>query len=623
MLFLLVAWAPLSVGGWMLTEGMEQRFASEFSQRSQAVQVAVNERFKQLATTLTVAIKRMAADSILKTELLQPLAHRQFYGDPARQRAIVREARRLITSPAVDTLRLVDLQRDGHVIALGHRLGDEAPDAEVVKVATEAANDGVSTTLLMRQDRVDNSDTGEAEEVWTLQVVRVINGPKGRVAIVGGRVLTGALLEALVRAAAGEAHVALDVRGVTVAATFTGEAPPEVTGGYNKQASEVVGRESSGGASGPLATLTVWVKRDGLMKTRQELWRYAGGLGAATGLLALFLGLWFSRRLSRPLEELAEAASLVAEGRRDTVVRERRGNDEVGQLTRAFNQMTLDLAAGEERLRQSERVAAWREIARRIAHEIKNPLFPIQMSIETLQKVWKRQHPDFEEIFEESTETILEEVERMKRIVTEFSDFARMPAPKPVRTDLVGLCSSVVSFHRDVDENVSVSLEAQDGSDDQAVWVNVDLDQLRQVLMNLVQNAVEAVQKAPTAGAFPEVSIGGAPLADPSLSIEEPAPIGHGGAVLVAIGQSGPHAVVTISDDGPGIPEETLGRLFTPYFTTKPTGTGLGLAIVQKIVDEHGGTVRVTSTVGEGATFTITLPLASATASGEAIDADR
>lgn len=580
LLFLLVAWAPLSVAGWLMTERMEERFASEFRVRSDAVQAAVGERFKQLAAQLTVALTRMSGDTILETELLQPLSHRQFYGDAQRQRAIVREARRLITSPAVDTLRLVDLARKGHVIALGHRQGEEPPDTEVVDVAATALRDGVDSTLLMRKERVENPDSGEAEELWTLQVVRVVPpGRKGRVAMVGGRILSKELLGALVRAAAGEAHVALDVRGTRVAATFEGDRPPPVDGGYSEQPSEVIGRQgkatTSGEAADPLATLTVWIKRDVLMQTRRQLWRNAAYLGAATGLLALLLGLWFSARLSRPLEELAEAASQVASGRRDPVVRETRGKDEIAQLTRAFNQMTLDLAAGEERLRQSERVAAWREIARRIAHEIKNPLFPIQMSIETLQKVWRRQHPDFEEIFDESTETILEEVERMKRIVTEFSDFARMPAPKPERLDLGELCGTVVGFHRDSYDDLEITLQAGE-----PVWVSVDPDQWRQVMTNLVQNAIEA-------------------MADSELR-----------RLLVVVGTVDGRARIEVADSGPGMNEETQGRLFTPYFTTKATGTGLGLAIVHRIVEEHRGSVRVESEEGAGARFIIELPLA-------------
>ncbi len=580
LLFLLVAWAPLSVAGWLMTERMQDRFASEFQSRRDAVHTAVGERFKQLAAQLTVALERIAADPLLQTELLQPLAHKQFYGDPQRQRAIVREARRLITSPAVDTLRLVDLGRKGHVIALGHRQGEEPLDTEVVQVASTAASQGVDSTLLMRTERVENDRTGAADELWTLQVVRVVpSGSSARVALVGGKILSGELLSTLVRAAAGEAQVALDVRGMRVAATFDGASPPLVEGGYSEQSSEVIGRSAEGEdaatSAEPLATLTVWIKRDTWVQTRRQLWRNAGFLGAATGLLALLLGLWFSTRLSRPLEELAEAAMAVATGRRDQVVRETRGSDEVAQLTRAFNQMTLDLSAGEERLRQSERVAAWREIARRIAHEIKNPLFPIQMSIETLQKVWQRQHPDFEEIFDESTETILEEVERMKRIVTEFSDFARMPAPKPERLDMVELCSSVLGFHRDSSDVLEVELRSAG-----PVWVCVDPDQWRQVMTNLVQNAIEAME---------------------GCEVQR--------LLMVATAEGG-RARVEVVDTGPGMSQEDLGRLFTPYFTTKSTGTGLGLSIVHRIVEEHGGSVRVESQQGAGARFIVELALA-------------
>jgi nitrogen fixation/metabolism regulation signal transduction histidine kinase len=259
------------------------------------------------------------------------------------------------------------------------------------------------------------------------------------------------------------------------------------------------------------------------------------------------------------------------------------GRDEVARLTQAFDRMTRDLVLSEERLRQSERVAAWREIARRIAHEIKNPLSPIQISIETLRKAKDREHKDFDALFSELTATVLEEVQRMKRIVSEFSDFARMPAPRPQSVDLVELVGQVVLLMREgARGRVEVELEA--GTPE---TLSADPDQLRQSLMNLIKNAIEAVE------------------GDPNRD-------GRPGRVKVSLRGDARGITLAVEDNGPGMSAETRQRIFTPYFTTKTSGkvigTGLGLPIVQRIVEEHGGRVHVESTLGVGTRFEVWLP---------------
>jgi nitrogen fixation/metabolism regulation signal transduction histidine kinase len=333
----------------------------------------------------------------------------------------------------------------------------------------------------------------------------------------------------------------------------------------------------------PVANLKVFVPRTELTLRQRALWTTAAILAASVVAAALLMGFMVARRMSKPLEALAQAAADVAVGRRDHDVPVPRGNDEVAQLTRAFNQMTHDLSRSEERLRQSERVAAWREIARRIAHEIKNPLSPIQMSIEMLKKVWDRKHPDFEKIFEESTATILEEVGRMKRIVTEFSDFARMPPPRLAPTDLAELVTQVATLLRETAPGVEVRIAAV--SD---LVVAVDSDQIRQAVMNLVKNALEAVQ-------LDRAGAGGG---------REP------GRVEVRAERDGARGVrIVVTDNGPGMTQETRQKLFTPYYTTKASGTGLGLAIVHRIVEEHEGSIQVDSELGVGTRFVVRLPL--------------
>src|SRR5690606_34863717 len=189
----------------------------------------------------------------------------------------------------------------------------------------------------------------------------------------------------------------------------------------------------------------------------------------------------------RPLKELESAATRVGSGELSTMITVRSRGD-VGKVLHAFNGMTAKLQNAQARLIRAERIAAWRDIARRIAHEIKNPLMPIQTSIETMRKARARQHPDFDEIFEESTLTILEEVERLKRIVTEFSRFARLPRPRPSELAMDELVQHVVGLHAGGDVLVTMEVE------DELPLVRADREQLTQVLVNLVQNASDAAR---------------------------------------------------------------------------------------------------------------------------------
>ncbi|MCB9733666.1 MAG: HAMP domain-containing protein [Deltaproteobacteria bacterium] len=568
--FLVVGVLPLGAVAWILTVRMNDAFERSFTARKEQVVEAVQRRIEGVSRDVDTALKRMSEDVLIERELLEPLRRRVFYDghdDADHEGAITREARRLVTSAAVDTLRIVDLgEKVGHVIAMGHRKGVEPPDEQVVALAGARPNE-----TFFRHERVEDDATGEAVETWTLQRLKVV---EDRVVLVGGRVIDRALLDELRVGAGPETQLSLaDAHGTRIAATFTGDVP---AGDYVKGEQRITagaGDEELG------ATLTVYVSRDEVKRLTGELLATAAALASVSGILALLAGLWISRRISKPLASLAEAATAVAAGEREQRVREPRGRDEVARLTRAFNSMTEELSDGEERLRQSERVAAWREIARRIAHEIKNPLFPIQMSIETLKKVWERKHPDFDEIFEESTATILEEVGRMKRIVTEFSNFARMPAPKPQPCDLADVAAQVLVLVRETAPEIEL---VQAGPAE--VEVVVDPDMMRQAMLNLVKNAIEALRgkgDAAPAGARVE------------LRVEEAEDDG---------------VRVVVTDNGPGMDEETRKKLFVPYFTTKAEGTGLGLPMVHRIVAEHGGTLRVDSKPDVGTRFALWLP---------------
>ena len=253
-----------------------------------------------------------------------------------------------------------------------------------------------------------------------------------------------------------------------------------------------------------------------------------------------------------------------------------RATGEVGELVEGFNAMTAELRSTTARAAAAERVAAWREVARRLAHEVKNPLTPVAMSVETLREAWARRRPDFGELFEEGTRAISEEVRRLVRIVDAFSRFARLPEPVRQPVPAAELLGAALALYPEAEgEPRVVRALAPD-----LPVVEVDRDQLQQVLQNLLVNALEAL-----------------------------APRGRG-TVKVAARRHEGGLLVSVEDDGPGLSPADLARVFEPYFTTKEGGTGLGLAIADRIAREHGGRLEASSAEGRGATFTLWLPAA-------------
>jgi two-component system nitrogen regulation sensor histidine kinase NtrY len=306
--------------------------------------------------------------------------------------------------------------------------------------------------------------------------------------------------------------------------------------------------------------------------------------------LALILAIFLSRQLGRPLAELAAEARKVADGEARPL--RVKGSGEIADLASAFATMLDDLAATRRRLAATDRVAAWREVARRVAHEVKNPLAPIRAAVETLRRLRARNDPAFDEYFDEATRTVLDEVHRIAGIVTEFTRFARLPAPKPTPVDALDLVQTVL--RREQARAGAVTLAHQ--TTGEVGPLRADRDQITQILVNLVQNAIEA-------------------LRDPTA----PGESGARGDVLVVLGGDRVHLTITVEDSGPGIHADFAPRLFEPYATTKSSGTGLGLAIAQRIATDHGGDLSFagTSRLG-GAAFRLSLPR-----EGPPIDSER
>ena len=326
-----------------------------------------------------------------------------------------------------------------------------------------------------------------------------------------------------------------------------------------------------------LAILLIENSRAELLSLRQYIQTTAGAVGVAGVLLGLLLSFWTASRVTRPLRDLASSVREVAAGNWATRASVS-SSDEVGQLARDFNGMTEQLTEQRDRMIQAERVAAWRELARRLAHELKNPLFPLQITIENLQRSRDTSPEQFDEVFRESTTTLLAELGHLKTIIGRFSDFAKMPAPQLEPVDVNQVAREVMQlFEAQLRSpgqpaiEVKLQIEADPGQ------VPADPDQLRRALRNLVLNALDAMPQ--------------------------------GGTLTVRTSRHDSKVALEVSDTGQGLTPEECDRLFTPYYTTKQHGTGLGLAIVQSVVSDHKGTITVRSEPGKGTTFRIELTI--------------
>jgi two-component system, NtrC family, nitrogen regulation sensor histidine kinase NtrY len=223
---------------------------------------------------------------------------------------------------------------------------------------------------------------------------------------------------------------------------------------------------------------------------------------------------------------------------------------------------------------RAQKVAAWREVARRLAHEIKNPLTPIQLSAERLRRHFSGAPPQARAFVDECTQTIVGEVESLKGLVDEFSQFARMPSPRTVPTDLPQLITDTIALYNGIFADVRIEQRFAPG----LPLVRLDAEQIRRVIINLVDNAIEAMERR--------------------------------GQIVVETQLDASNSVVRVivADNGPGIPAGEREKLFLPYYSTKRRGSGLGLAIVRRIIAEHGGSIDVGDNTPKGTRFTIELP---------------
>ncbi len=279
-----------------------------------------------------------------------------------------------------------------------------------------------------------------------------------------------------------------------------------------------------------------------------------------------------SGRIARPLRDLTEGTSRIAGGEFDVVLPERR-SDEIGLLVKSFNRMSHALRDTLSRLRDSERKAAFSEMARQVAHEIKNPLTPMKLSLQHVLRARRDARPDFDEILAQSSKMIGEQIDALERIATEFSLYARFPKGDLKPEALEPILKAAADLVAVEGEPRSVRVRLSVGAN--LPRVTCDVDRLRRALLNLLRNALQAMP--------------------------------GGGDIDVRAARSGVLVRIEVSDHGSGIPAEIRERIFEPYFSTKTGGTGLGLALTKRIIEEHGGKIGFESKAA-GTTFWIELP---------------
>jgi signal transduction histidine kinase len=299
---------------------------------------------------------------------------------------------------------------------------------------------------------------------------------------------------------------------------------------------------------------------------------------------ALAVGVALSRRVTRRVAVLAEATTRVGAG--DLSVRVPSDeSDEVGELTKAFNAMVQDLQESRGRIDYLQRIGAWQDFARRLAHEIKNPLTPIQLAVQEVHRSYRGDDAAYRARLEDALHIVEEEVATLRRLVGEFSAFAKLPQASLERADLSEfvreIARSLATIPEELDAAGKVRVES---SASDKLPVRIDAMMLKRAVDNLVRNSVQAITAHTTTG----------------------------GLVRVRARADGAFARLDVEDNGPGIPPEQRERVFDPYFTTKAEGTGLGLAIAKKVALEHGGEIACTESELGGAAFVIRLPLMAA-----------
>ncbi len=293
-------------------------------------------------------------------------------------------------------------------------------------------------------------------------------------------------------------------------------------------------------------------------------------------LLSFTIAVFMSNRITHPLRLLQDNIARISLNEKNEKIAYE-GNDEIGSLVEEYNHMVDELKNSAELLARSERESAWREMAKQIAHEIKNPLTPMKLGIQHLQRIWNERDDQRGDQADKITRTLIEQIDNLSSIATEFSNFAKMPSATNVKLDLVERLRDAIRLFAEYDK---YTINLNTGVFEH-VYINADREQFNRVLINLIKNAMQSFSE------------------------------GREGQIDISLGKTGSHALISVSDKGKGIPENIRDRLFQPNFTTKTSGMGMGLAIVKSIVEAAGGKIWYETEMKKGTTFYVQLPLAN------------
>jgi two-component system nitrogen regulation sensor histidine kinase NtrY len=569
--------ASVGVVEWSVTDKTRQAFEQAETQRVDVLVRQFRSEYDRRKQEIVLAVKRIA-----ESRLASDIAASSKPEDLLRENPYYQEAERLASTNGLDCLELI--AEDGSIVSSAEWPARYAPYKE--EWLTPGTDWKALGAFLKRE---------ELEDGFTLSLLAVdtATAEDRKLYVVGGQQLNQAFLSTL---APPEGIRVLLYRNLDpqfspsrlIQVSGTGQRSGEMhmlIERVLKQKREVVetlgqGEDAEtfhvlplrGYDDNVLAVLLIGSSRRDLVHLEASL-RRVGILVAAGGiLLGIALSWWATVRVTTPVLRLADTAAKVAAGNWGATV-EVSSSDEIGQLARAFNRMTHELVEQRDRLVQAERVAAWRELARRLAHELKNPLFPLQITVENMQRA-RESYPDqFDEVFRESTQTLLAELANLKQIIGRFSDFAKMPAPEMQPVNFNELAEAALKLFEP--QLAQSRVQAKSELDPRLRPVQADPEQMTRVLRNLVLNAIDAMPEGGTLTVRTVALAGGVRL--------------------------------EVSDTGQGLTPEECERLFTPYYTTKTHGTGLGLAIVQSVVSDHKGRIAVESQPGKGSTFRIEL----------------
>src|SRR5882724_1502337 len=582
LVFLVTVLASVSVVAYSVTHYTRAAFEDMDAQRTEALVAQFNKEFEQSGEGMVQQVENVANSEITlraAMDLARPNADQSLY---------VHDAIGVSQDHGLDFVEFVNW--DGTIISSSQNPGRVGYKNDWVA----ATKDWRGTPAFLKKEELPDS------VALSVAAVRTVGGGNDKnLYIIGGRSLDQRFLASLVLPSGMRAllyrnldpgflsSALMDVNGKAEEAerfrplieqlqrkpqnlVQTINWTPNAASAETFHAMPLLGRNKE-----LLGVLLVGSSRKELVLLTQRIVTIAAVVAGAAILVGLLLSLWVAARITRPVEELAEGAREVATGRWDTRI-DVRGTDEIGQLGTAFNDMTRTLAVQKEKLVQTERVAAWRELARRLAHELRNPLFPMQITVENLQRAKHLDAKQFLEVFNESTATLKTELANLNAIVGRFSDFSKMPAPHFARVNVNDALRNIIRLFEPQFNVVGKPAIATEYALTEALpEIDADPVLLHRAFQNLVLNALDVM---PT-----------------------------GGTITLRTGERGANVLIEISDSGEGLTPEECERLFTPYYTTKQQGTGLGLAIVQSIISDHKGTISVQSEPGKGTTFRIEL----------------